>query len=251
MPTSGSETAIRPQRGPRPSWLAVPHRHQRRPPVVTKPIGASRLSNILGSAALLDADLVVDDIRIVRPGATGEATLFSRRRYPVEDVRPLRLAEVAHHDLGLAQPVVRRSLLEEHAIRYRAHGRATEDFAFLVDCTSAARHPIALPDVGYIYMKQANSVSGASSGFWLDSLSVTAELLRDHRGLDDASQRGLERRMKQAANRYHYLSAREAVSRSEHTAAGKRLLSHPGATGLASGAAVRVLLSRLRRGAKR
>jgi hypothetical protein len=43
MPTSGSETAIRPRRGPRPSWIAVPRRHERRPPVVTKPIGASRL----------------------------------------------------------------------------------------------------------------------------------------------------------------------------------------------------------------
>ena len=33
MPTPGPETTVRPRPGPRPSWIAVPHRHKRRPPI--------------------------------------------------------------------------------------------------------------------------------------------------------------------------------------------------------------------------
>jgi succinoglycan biosynthesis protein ExoO len=219
-------------------WLALLDADDRYAP--------GRLRSLLREAKRWDADLIVDDVSIVETDAEPEATLFARRRFSVEGTGRFRVSDVVRYDLGLTQPLVRRSLLEQHGIRYRPPSRATEDFAFLLDCAWAAQQPIVVPAAGYVYARRPNSASASSWLFWLDSLSVTAELLRDHRGIDNVSRKALERRMKHAADRYHYLRAREAVSRSEHKAAVTRLLAHPGATTLVLGSAVRALRTRLR-----
>lgn len=197
-----------------------------------------RLKALLETASTHDADLVADDVQTVPNPCSGDIldpTLFSRRKLAVRTTCPLTLRLLIEHDLGWLMPVVRRDLLEDHAIRFSACGRATEDFAFLFHCVSAARRAVLMEKAMYYYRKTpgALTVSSSSPSFWLDSLRVTAELLAGDAASHADVGRLLEQRIRRSWNRYAYLAARIDVASGRPLRALARLLRSPGAGSLA------------------
>ena len=91
-----------------------------------------RMSTLLDVAEETDAGWVADDILVVYTDAEGQVThtttLFAQRGLEVVGTRPLTLKDLINYDLGVLQPMIRRSLLEEPKIRFPKP--ATSDFLF-------------------------------------------------------------------------------------------------------------------------
>lgn len=173
-----------------------------------------------GADVIADNQLLFDRgaDRIVRPG-------FNMRR----PVMPLSLLKAVRNDLsggrfvfGWLKPIIRRSLIFDHELRYDDGMRYAEDFDFLVKLLLAAEHPILLRDAYYVYTQRVGTIShmkSAVSRTMTDTMAARTSARRLAESLAErltvAERRAFTRREAHSERWQSLLAIRQAV-RSHH-----------------------------------
>jgi len=124
-----------------------------------------RLERMLVAADLHAADLLADDLLLVRDGDEQSWATLSQVCNEVL-VAPLavdlgvlftRLGfENAGITLGLTKPLVRRQFLLDHGITYDTTLQVVEDYWLLADCVIAGAKFVMIPEGYYYYRQHAN-----------------------------------------------------------------------------------------------
>jgi succinoglycan biosynthesis protein ExoO len=120
-----------------------------------------RLSRLVAAAEALGADWIVDDLFLIRDGASQPV----RRLMADEPGEPQRIDGtflVAHNPpggmgYGLLKPLTRRSFLDENAIRYHADLWYAEDFLFNMECAAHGARLAILNAPMYFYRLRSSS----------------------------------------------------------------------------------------------
>jgi succinoglycan biosynthesis protein ExoO len=211
-----------------------------------------RLSTLLETAEQTGSDWVADDILVVyidpENQVRGTSTLFAQRGLRVAGTRPLSLEDLIRYDLGVLQPLIRRSLLEDPKIRFP--GPATSDFLFSFWSLEAAGEGTLLGEAMYRYNKAETqqTMSHASPAFWLDSVESTADLLADIQTYPPEIVRALEKRLRGSMRRYDYLKARSDLRERRTGSAMRRIARNPSVLGIVAESAWRRLTASRGRG---
>ena len=140
----------------------------------------NRLERLVGFAEARGADIVADDLYLIRDGEPEAwGTLFGpsagRLAGSPVDATALIRSETFDRDslrLGLCKPLFLRSFLNERAIRYDPTIKVTQDFWMLLECLMQGGRFELLPEPLYYYLARPGS---------LVSSSRTDRLLKDAR----------------------------------------------------------------------
>ena len=211
-----------------------------------------RLSALLAVAEQTDTHWVADDILVVYTDGNnrvkGTTTLFAERQLEVARTRPLTLEDLIRYDLGVLQPMIRRSVLEDPAIRFPKP--ATSDFLFSFRSLEAAGGDTLLGEALYRYNKAEteHTMSHASPAFWLDSVESTADLLADIQSYPPEIVHALETRLRGSMRRYDYLKVRSELGERKMASAARRVARNPSVLGVAAESVWRRLNERRERG---
>ena len=174
-PSAARNTAIEAARG---EWLAILDGDDW--------IAPQRLERLVDEAERCRADLVADDVLLVWDG---EETPFGHvvkdRSEAVGFVDPAAFIDADQPGMdgfGILQPMIRRSFLDRHAIRYREGLDRIEDFLLFVDCFAAGGRLLLLNEGMYFYRQRRGSHRVAS-------MSIVAALELALHGNDLARER--------------------------------------------------------------
>ena len=139
-----------------------------------------RIANLLTWAD--DCDFIADDLLQVPEsnlGGTPEAGLFRDQR---SKPSPINLEQFVRgnisqrgrlrRELGFIKPLIRRSFLQQHGLRYDQALRLGEDYALYARALAAGARFLLLPSAGYVSVLRPNSLSARH-------LKQDLEVLRD------------------------------------------------------------------------
>jgi len=133
--------------------------------------GPTRLQQLVEFAEAQAADIVADDLYLIREGESAPwGTLLgeSRRNLPESgriDAVTLIESETFDHGslrLGLCKPIFLRSFLIEHEIWYDPAIKVTQDFWMLLECLIRGARFLLLPEPLYFYLARAGSLVSSS-----------------------------------------------------------------------------------------
>lgn len=194
-----------------------------------------RLARMVERAKLTGADVVVDNLLVVGGGAPERAMFPARRLARMEgDALGAFVAGnnpfSADFTLGYVKPLLRRSALERHGVRYDEALRIGEDYIFLAELFAHSARCAVDPSAGYRYVRHAGSISAV-----LDAAHIDAMLCADDRlaARSGACDRDARVRRAFGARRRALLRARafvcsvEALKRRDPAAAVQALRSSP------------------------
>jgi succinoglycan biosynthesis protein ExoO len=107
------------------------------------------------------ADAVADDLRMTSPNQRGVSLLRSRGLKLAAPVT-LDFMDVASYQLGLLKPVIRKSFLDAHRLRFDPSLRIGEDFCLFIELLLAEARWVQLPDAYYSYTRADDSLTSDS-----------------------------------------------------------------------------------------
>jgi succinoglycan biosynthesis protein ExoO len=124
-----------------------------------------RMRRLLQLAEEEDAQIVVDNINVVREGGLAPKAMFSHAQ--LAGLRELTLdrfiaGNLLFHrtfSLGYMKPVFERQFLMENSIRYMERLAVGEDYLFLASALAEGARCAIEPKAGYIYLVRAGSIS--------------------------------------------------------------------------------------------
>jgi succinoglycan biosynthesis protein ExoU len=118
-------------------------------------------------------DLLADDLVQIRENEVGRALpaqlLFKGRHDPfLVNLEEFVLGNIRRHgvlrtELGFLKPLVRRSFIEEQGLKYNAHMRLGEDYAFYARALAAGGRFRIVPVPGYVSVVRGDSLSALHS----------------------------------------------------------------------------------------
>lgn len=131
-----------------------------------------RLDRLLQVARTENADIVADDLHLIRDGESspwatllrqGKAQFSSTRQVsPVYFVETDTYGKPGLH-LGFSKPLFKKSFLTENNIWYNPALQGPEDFWFLLDCLVQGARFFLVPEPYYYYRSRPNSLIRQSS----------------------------------------------------------------------------------------
>lgn len=143
--------------------------------------GAHRLEGLMSAARRdADADMIADNLRFVEEGEPPRLMLedmTAPRRVTLADFLIGNIPDPKHPRVGFGflKPMMRRSFLDAHGLRYDERARFAEDFGLYARCLAAGARFVLLPEGWYNY-----TVHGASL-----TANHSIEDLRRLRAMDD------------------------------------------------------------------
>ena len=181
-----------------------------------------RLSELFG-----DSDAVSDDVMIEEAGSRTRTLLASSGLRVADPIR-LQAVDLARHQLGLLQPVVRREFLLEHRIRFDGSLRIGEDFRFLVDLLLAGARWTQVGEAYYVYRRRPGSVTSGRREHIEGRLESDSALLR-RPGLDAEPElrRLIEERVRWLRDYERLLTVLELGRRRDWSAIARAVRSDP------------------------
>lgn len=118
-----------------------------------------RLAHLVALGEAAGADVVSDDVAIVRDGEDATwTTMYEAFNWRHAEGHCLTLAEFADMD-WIIQPIVRRSFLDRYGLRYREDIRHGEDFLFYTRALLSGARWVTATGAGYIYRRRAGSLT--------------------------------------------------------------------------------------------
>jgi succinoglycan biosynthesis protein ExoO len=179
-----------------------------------------RLEVLLEAAASTGADMIHDDLLLVHEGETEPySTLTKSSRALITEPRAIDLdlmidAELggrATYRVGLAQPLIRRELLESHQIRYDPALRVGEDYLLYLDCVLAGARWIQIPSAHYVYVQRTGSATSRSPVATIEGKLRSCEGVLARTTLTAAQRVSLERYRANLRSLLAYKRVTEAV----------------------------------------
>ena len=182
---------------------------------------AGRIAALLAKAEAWD--FVADDLLRARDGADGSMrpALFERHFDP----RPLSFEQfvrgnvtsrgLLRKELGFLKPLIRRSFLERHGLRYDERLRLGEDYALYARALLAGARFLLVPVEGYVSVIRDDSISSRHSREDLERLRDSDRDLIAQTSLTAGERRALKSRYQSVDCRVQWLVAIEAVNSRE------------------------------------
>lgn len=126
-------------------------------------------------------DVVSDDQLILRTspyyrGRSKALSLLSSHGVIVTTPRRLSRSEFVRHDLGLLKPLLRRSFLRQHELKYDAGLKIGADFKLYFELLLAGARWLQLPKAYYLYWWHGENTSR-------DTLEIAKDVSKSHEGL--------------------------------------------------------------------
>jgi len=135
----------------------------------------SRLATLVEHATAVDADWIADDQYIIKgPTDPSKRRLLTAER---SDLQPFDLIHLIERDppeiigYGTLKPLVRRSFLERHGIRFRCGHVRGEDLLYHVDCGISGARMFLLNQPLYFYRRRPASLTA------IDAIDILGDLL--------------------------------------------------------------------------
>lgn len=197
-----------------------------------------RLERMVSCAERHDADLVSDNLLLVPEDRPADAHPMIPAGI-LADERPLGIVEFVRRNVadpdcpdtnyGFLKPLMRRSFLEMHAIRYDESVRFAEDFALYAHCLRAGARWWMMPQPFYRYLVRQNSLTHVQSVHDLDKLRHVQRVMLDEarRGSDAELVRLIERHMRVVDRCYHYRAFTDDLKARRFGTAARRVLEGP------------------------
>ena len=114
-------------------------------------------------------------------------------------------------EMGFLKPLMRRSFIEAHSLRYAEGLRLGEDFIFYARALSAGARFRLLPAAGYVAVMREDSLSGQHGLRDLEALLAASERLLEDTGLARDDRRALHRHCLHVRQKIAWLQMIEAV----------------------------------------
>jgi succinoglycan biosynthesis protein ExoU len=185
-----------------------------------------RIANLLTSANAWD--FIADDQLQVPEGSMGgepQVRLFRDQR---SKPHPISLEQFVRgnisqrgklrKELGFVKPLIRRSFLEQHQLRYDPALRLGEDYALYARALAAGARFLLVPTAGYVSTVRANSLSGRHSKRDLELFRDSDYQLLSAEQLTPRERRALSAHYWSVDCRVQWLAVMEAFKR--HNAVG-------------------------------
>lgn len=126
-----------------------------------------RLEKLLQVATAKNADMVADDLFLIRDGENSPwSTLISESGEVIETIKQIDPVFFVETDvygqqglhLGLSKPLFRRDFLLQHHIEYDASIKVTQDFWLVMECLIKGASFFLVPEPYYFYRSRAGSL---------------------------------------------------------------------------------------------
>lgn len=109
-------------------------------------------------------DVVSDDLLVLlaspyHRGRSKALSLLSSRGLIITEPRPLTKFEFIRHDLGLLKPLIRRSFLQQHELKYKPDLSIAADFHLYFELLLADARWLQLPNAYYLYRLHGENTS--------------------------------------------------------------------------------------------
>ena len=124
-----------------------------------------RLARCLSRAAALKADIVVDNLQIVRENGGPAEPMFPPVRFSSTQTLDLTAfiagnqSFMAGHGLGYLKPVFLAEFLRRHKLSYDPDIRIGEDYLIMAEALASGAVCAVEPTAGYLYTIRAGSIS--------------------------------------------------------------------------------------------
>jgi hypothetical protein len=105
-----------------------------------------------------DSDVVSDDVTI-DSGDRRNGTLLNANGFMIAAPIFLDALDIARYQLGLLKPLIRRSFLSEHEIRFDPSLHIGEDFSLFIELLLAGARWRQIPDAYYVYRRRKGSLT--------------------------------------------------------------------------------------------
>jgi succinoglycan biosynthesis protein ExoO len=180
--------------------------------------GRHRLEALLQIARVADADMICDDLWLLREGDTEpyptycEYLIARDRLAPFSEPRQISLDDMVSYDYGYLKPLVRAAFLGTSGVRYRENVRIGEDFAFAVDCLVAGARMFLVPDAYYYYRQTATSLTRDPTFKIAERYRLLTELLESARNAGPSQSRPLHRMRRQVASQMRVQQVQDALA---------------------------------------
>ena len=215
-----------------------------------------RIGRLLCHAA--NCDIIADDIAQVQEGeiglATFEPTLFRGHEQPfVLSLEQFVRGNVRPHgilrtELGFVKPLIRRSFLNLHGLKYDECLRLGEDYTLCVRALIAGARFLIVPINGYASVWRPDSLSGRHSKQDLERLRDTDAEIVATSNLNRAAQHALRRHYSSIDARVQWLNVIDAFKARQHAEILRAFLRSPVVSKFV---ALRLLEELCRRGLRR
>lgn len=162
-----------------------------------------RLERMMAYAT--NADVISDDVYVVarsrtKPGEYVFWSLLREQGLTLTNSRWLSLRDFVGYDIGLIQPIFRRSFLISHQLAYKPSLRRSEDFHFYFEILWKGARWLQLPRAYYLWTSsRAGSLTSNEHVLWQSAIEHTRSLY-SHPAVaaDPELAAGLERRIQRA-----------------------------------------------------
>jgi succinoglycan biosynthesis protein ExoU len=167
-----------------------------------------------------DLDFVADDVLQIEEALVGKAepapALGKALSGPSQlDFRSFVLGNISRRgalrrELGFLKPLMRRSFLDLHGLRYDRTLRLGEDYAFYARALALGARFLMTPARGYVSVVRSNSLSGRHTKEDLERLRDVDLKLSAMTNLSDADRRALRRHYRSIDAKVQWLGMIEA-----------------------------------------
>jgi glycosyltransferase involved in cell wall biosynthesis len=197
-----------------------------------------RLELMIACADRHGADLVSDNLLLIPEDRPGDAHAMISDAVLDSD-RPLEIAEFVRRNIadpefpdvnyGFLKPMMRRSFLDAHAIRYDESVRFAEDFALYAHCLRAGARWWMIPQPLYRYLVRKNSLTQVQTVHDLGRLRGVQRVMLDEasRASDAGLVRLIRRHMRVVDRCYHYRAFTDDLKARRFGPAVRRVLQDP------------------------
>ena len=190
-----------------------------------------RLERMLALAD--EADVISDDVYIVEGSfiKSDEPVLWSlvqRQGLTATETCQLSLLDFARYDLGLLQPLIRRSFLKRYGLAYDPTVRYAEDFLLFFEILALGARWLQLPHAYYLYHKNVGSLSTNKREFW-QSVVESTQALFNHPAVAEnpALAAALEHRIQEARAQLVFRTAWNNLCRRNFAELARQMYNQP------------------------
>lgn len=124
-----------------------------------------RLSRMISRAEKAEAQVVVDNLDVVREDVSDIYTMFPeellarKQEISLADFIGSNVIFRSEHNFGYMKPVFERSFLESHKLRFDETLKIGEDYIFLASALAQGAKCVVEPMAGYVYYIRQGSIS--------------------------------------------------------------------------------------------
>lgn len=181
-----------------------------------------------------DADVISDDVRILASSLIKREkhtswSFLRERGLILTKTHWLSLLDFTRYDLGLVQPLIRRSFLKHHRLTFDPAVRVSHDFLFYFEILASGARWLQLPQ-GYYLVTSGRAGSNTSNARLLwQSIIESTQALFSHQAVagDAALAAALELRIQRARNALIFNTVRDALQRHNFSELAHVLLKQP------------------------